>query len=90
MVYTSIIRIPIKGGMTIPNTRSLDPGSYGYFLRGSKPRKQLRADYALRLERSDGMERELSIDMEEDGESYPRCSMGLEYLPTGTIDLGQF
>ena len=59
---------------------SLDPGTYGYFLRGSKPRKQLRADYALRLERSDGMERELSIDMEEDGESYPRCSMGLEYI----------
>ena len=29
----------------------------------SKPRKQLRADYALRLERSDGMERELSIDI---------------------------
>ena len=26
--YIPIIRIPIKGGMTIPNTRSLDPGSY--------------------------------------------------------------
>ena len=26
-VYIPIIRIPIKGGMTIPNTRSLDPGS---------------------------------------------------------------
>ena len=25
--YIPIIRIPIKGGMTIPNTRSLDPGS---------------------------------------------------------------
>ena len=28
-VYIPIIRIPIKGGMTIPNTRSLDPGSNG-------------------------------------------------------------
>ena len=27
-VYIPIIRIPIKGWMTIPNTRSLDPGSY--------------------------------------------------------------
>ena len=27
-VYIPIIRIPIRGGMTIPNTRSLDPGSY--------------------------------------------------------------
>ncbi len=27
-VYVPIIRIPIKGWMTIPNTRSLDPGSY--------------------------------------------------------------
>ena len=26
-VYIPIIRIPIKGWMTIPNTRSLDPGS---------------------------------------------------------------
>ncbi len=26
-VYIPIIRIPIKGEMTIPNTRSLDPGS---------------------------------------------------------------
>ncbi len=29
-VYIPIIRIPIKGWMTIPNTRSLDPGSYTY------------------------------------------------------------
>ena len=28
MVYIPIIRIPIKGWMTIPNTRSLDPGSH--------------------------------------------------------------
>ena len=28
-VYKPIIRIPIKGGMTIPNTRSLDHGTYG-------------------------------------------------------------
>ena len=27
-VYIPIIRIPIKGGMTIPNIASLDPGSY--------------------------------------------------------------
>ena len=27
-VYMPIIRIPIKGGMTIPNTRSLDCGTY--------------------------------------------------------------
>ena len=27
-VYIPIIRIPIKGGMTIPNTMSLDPGTY--------------------------------------------------------------
>ena len=27
-VYIPIIRIPIKGWMTIPNTRSLDPGTY--------------------------------------------------------------
>ena len=27
-VYIPIIRIPIKGGMTIPNIRSLDPGTY--------------------------------------------------------------
>ena len=26
-VYIPIIRIPIKGGMAIPNTTSLDPGS---------------------------------------------------------------
>ena len=26
--YIPIIRIPIKGGMTIPNARSLDPGTY--------------------------------------------------------------
>ena len=26
-VYIPIIRIPIIGGMTIPNTTSLDPGS---------------------------------------------------------------
>ena len=26
-VYIPIIRIPIKGWMTIPNTRSLDPGT---------------------------------------------------------------
>ena len=25
-----IIRIPIKGGMTIPNTMSLDPGTYRF------------------------------------------------------------
>ena len=30
-VYIPIIRIPIKGWMTIPNTRSLDPGSYDIF-----------------------------------------------------------
>ena len=29
-VYVPIIRIPIKGGMTIPNIRSLDPGTYGF------------------------------------------------------------
>ena len=29
-VYIPIIRIPIKGGMTIPNTRSLDPSTYGF------------------------------------------------------------
>ncbi len=29
-VYIPIIRIPIKGGMTIPNTMSLDPGTYGF------------------------------------------------------------
>ena len=28
-VYTPIIRIPIKGWMSIPNTRSLDPGTCG-------------------------------------------------------------
>ena len=28
-VYIPIIRIPIDGGMTIPNIRSLDPGTYG-------------------------------------------------------------
>ncbi len=28
MVYVPIIRIPITGWMTIPNTRSLDTGSY--------------------------------------------------------------
>ena len=27
-VYIPIIRIPIKGGMTIPNTMSFDPGTY--------------------------------------------------------------
>ena len=27
-VYIPIIRIPIKGGMTIPNIGSLDPGTY--------------------------------------------------------------
>ncbi len=27
-VYIPIIRIPIKGGMTIPNTRSFDHGTY--------------------------------------------------------------
>ena len=27
-VYIPIIRIPIKGGMTIPNITSLDPGTY--------------------------------------------------------------
>ena len=27
-VNIPIIRIPIKGGMTIPNTMSLDPGTY--------------------------------------------------------------
>ena len=29
-VYIPIKRIPIKGGMTIPNTTSLDPGTYIY------------------------------------------------------------
>ncbi len=34
-VYIPIIRIPvIKGWMTIPNTRSLDPGTYGKWLGG--------------------------------------------------------
>ncbi len=28
-VYIPIMRIPIKGGMAIPNTTSLDPGSFG-------------------------------------------------------------
>ena len=28
-VYIPIIRIPIKGGMTIPNMGSLDPGTHG-------------------------------------------------------------
>ena len=27
-VYIPIVRIPIKGGMTIPNIRSLDPGTH--------------------------------------------------------------
>ena len=33
-VYTPIIRIPIKGEMTIPNTRSLDPGTYTHYIVG--------------------------------------------------------
>ena len=28
-VYIPIIRLPIKGGMTIPNIGSLDPGTVG-------------------------------------------------------------
>ena len=28
-VYIPIIRIPIKGGMTIPNIATFDPGTYG-------------------------------------------------------------
>ena len=38
-VYIPIIRIAIKGGMTIPNTRSLDPGSFEEYARqiGSFP-----------------------------------------------------
>ncbi len=35
-VYIPIIRIPIKGWMTIPNTRSLDPGSHGSQTEASK------------------------------------------------------
>ena len=31
-VCIPIIRIPIEGGMTIPNTTSLDPGSFGHFV----------------------------------------------------------
>ena len=29
-VYIPIIMIPIKGGMTIPNIATLDPGSFGW------------------------------------------------------------
>ena len=41
-VYIPIIRIPIKGWMTIPNTRSLDPGSYqpwSFFFTKNPPPK---------------------------------------------------
>ena len=31
MVYIPIIRIPIKGGMTIPNIATFDHGTYGFF-----------------------------------------------------------
>ena len=31
-VYIPIIRIPIKGGMTIPNIATFDHGTYGYHL----------------------------------------------------------
>ncbi len=44
VVYIPIIRIPIKGGMTIPNTRSLDPSTYMFkavcaFRRGMEKRR---------------------------------------------------
>ena len=46
-------------------------------------RKQLRADYALRLERSDGMERELSIDINRRWGAIrtQMRKMGLKYPP---------
>ena len=31
-VYIPIIRIPIKGGMTIPNIATFDHGTYDYFI----------------------------------------------------------
>ena len=46
-VYISIIRIPIKGGMTIPNTRSLDPGSYALCIHREKC-----ADLMVNLQKS--------------------------------------
>ena len=35
-VYIPIIRIPIKGGMTIPNIATFDHGTYGKKLHGQR------------------------------------------------------
>ena len=43
-VYIPIVRIPIKGGMTIPYIATFDPGTYkGYLLvLGKEPETELR------------------------------------------------
>ena len=47
-VYTPIIRIPIKGGMTIPNIRSLDCGTNGT-VDGSEIRHSIIYDGFLQI-----------------------------------------
>ena len=44
-VYIPIIRIPIKGGMTIPNIGSLDPGTYILNHEGNQPPKKIQTDH---------------------------------------------